>query len=161
MIFKLTIDSSKTDKILSDLMARSRNLRPALVHIEGILDGASKDAFEQEGPHWKSLKLATEQQRIKGGWDADPILKRDGDLLRSVNTRILGNNTVMVGTGSEYGAIHQHGGTIKHKGTDNGFGKGIKIPPHDIKIPARPFLIVGKKEIEASKRALKKHILGK
>lgn len=44
-----------------------------------------------------------------------------------------------IATHVEYAAIHNYGGTIKHPGTKNGFGRGISIPAHSITIPARPF----------------------
>lgn len=46
---------------------------------------------------------------------------------------------VQLGTNVEYAAIHNFGGTIKHPGTENGFGKGIVIPAHNIEIQQRQF----------------------
>ena len=39
--------------------------------------------------------------------------------------------------GAKYGRIHQYGGVINHPGTSDGFGRGIKIPPHKINMPKR------------------------
>lgn len=44
------------------------------------------------------------------------------------------------GTDLKYAGIHNRGGVLHDPGTKNGFGKGIKIPPHDIPIPKRCFL---------------------
>jgi hypothetical protein len=42
---------------------------------------------------------------------------------------------------SKYARIHQYGGTINWPGTANGWGRGIKIPPHQIRIPKRLFVM--------------------
>jgi len=46
---------------------------------------------------------------------------------------------ISLGSNVEYSAIHNFGGTIKHPGTQNGFGRGITIEPYDIDMPQRQF----------------------
>ena len=51
-----------------------------------------------------------------------------------------------------YARIHDEGseelGPIKHPGTSNGFGRGIKIPPYTVNMPARPYMWLSKKGID-------------
>lgn len=49
-------------------------------------------------------------------------------------------NKLTWGTDLKYAAIHNRGGIVHHPGTKNGYGRGIKIPAHDIPIPRRRFL---------------------
>ena len=112
------------------------------------------DVFESEssrdGP-WERLSTTTAKRRLKKipkkkrkkGFKIlqdDGTLRQsmtvDGDLHQQTN---LQDDTVSLTSNVEYAAIHNFGGTIKHPGTKNGFGKGIKIPAHKINIPARPF----------------------
>ena len=118
------------------------------------------DNFDKEGPGWKPLKAATMNKFLtkaaKSGATkhhpteaAHKILDSKGLLKKAATTpgadgniyRVEGTNIVW-GTSLVYAAIHNKGGTIHHPGTKNGFGMGIKIPPHDIKMPKREFLIL-------------------
>lgn len=47
------------------------------------------------------------------------------------------NALVEVGSKIAYAGIHDRGGVIKWPGTNNGFGRKIKIPAHDIPMPKR------------------------
>ena len=103
-----------------------------------------------DGP-WEPLKLGTEVRRIK----KIPKKKRkkgfkilqDNGILRASMTipgaefqeTSTAGDEASIATNLEYSAIHNFGGTIKHPGTNNGFGRGIKLPAHSIDMPARPF----------------------
>ena len=52
-----------------------------------------------------------------------------------------GPNSAQYFFASKYAAIHQFGGVIEWPGTFNGFGKGIPIPPHEIAIPKRLYIL--------------------
>jgi len=63
-----------------------------------------------------------------------------GTLKRSWHVKVDGSGgdtVVTLGTSTRYAIAHELGMTIKHPGTHNGFGRGIAIPPHDIKMPKR------------------------
>lgn len=49
-------------------------------------------------------------------------------------------NKLTWGTDLKYAAIHNRGGVVAHPGTKDGFGRGVKIPAHNIPIPKRRFL---------------------
>ena len=95
-------------------------------------------------------KIQKEQMSGRPG-----LMVRTGNLRRSWNVRrrLEGKDTVVsLGTATKYAAAHQFGMTIKHPGTHNGFGRGIPIPPHDIKMPKRlnvieDFAVSGKRLI--------------
>jgi phage gpG-like protein len=67
-----------------------------------------------------------------------------GNLRRSWvvrKTRTKDDIAVSLGTQTKYARIHQYGGIIKNPGTNNGFGRGIKIPAYDIRMPKRLFVL--------------------
>ena len=122
--------------------------------ILALMFGQRLEVFESEssndGP-WERLKSATSKRRIKKipkkkRKKGFKILQDDGTLRQSMTvdgsegqeTDTQGD-TVSLASNIEYAAIHNFGGTINHPGTENGFGKGIKIPAHKINIKARPF----------------------
>lgn len=75
------------------------------------------------------------------------ILVRTGVLKKSASMpyapgniyQVSGTNIVW-GTNLSYASIHNRGGSVKFPGTDNGFGRGVKIKAHDIPVPKREFL---------------------
>lgn len=116
--------------------------------------------FDAEGaynghPKWKDLKSGANKRIAKNGMQERQILRKSGALKNSIaptgasgragpgGTVILEGTiaapAVRVSTQIKYAAIHDKGGTIRHPGTANGFGKGIKIPAHDIEMPRRNF----------------------
>lgn len=157
-MIKATIKSSELTKMFKQLGGNVGDLRPALLKIGGVLEAASETAFEREGPGWKSLKPGTLKRRKKQK-KTGKKLQIEGGLVGSVSSQIIGGRTVVIGSNLEYAAPHQFGAKIRHPGTSKGFGKGIKIPPHIIPIPARPYLIVGEAEIRKSIFILSKHLL--
>jgi len=108
---------------------------------------------EEKGPDgkpWESLKSDTEVLRRKKipakkrGKGSIKILQDNGVLRQSWtipgyvdNESQILQNSVVMGSNVAYVRIHNEGGTIQHPGTDNGFGKGIKIPPYAIEMPQR------------------------
>ena len=135
--------------------------------VVALVAQAIADNFAKEGPGWKPLKPQTIRSSVaksmKKGLDAGKnivrkksgnvkarmILQRTGLLKKSVTTPGAQGNiqknegtTLVWGTNLVYAGIHNSGGTVKHPGTKNGFGMGIKIPAHDIPIPKREFLVI-------------------
>lgn len=118
--------------------------------IRASVAGAAKkkaDRMTAEG-----IRLHENAQRAKGsdGEQLRHILKRKGLLMKSVTTpgapgniwKTEGTNIIW-GTDLCYAAIHNRGGTIKHPGSKNAFGrKGFTTKPHDIHMPQRRFLFL-------------------
>lgn len=93
--------------------------------------------IDAEGNPWVALSpryLRRKQKRRPGV----PKLKHDNHMLGSRLTRQIVGNTLLVGTGAKYGAIHQFGGTTRHR-KKNG-------DAYDVHIPARPFLGVSRED---------------
>lgn len=137
------------------------------VHFREILIGIASDIqtniglrFDNEGaynghPKWADLKSGKNLQRAKNGLQTRQILRKTGALKNSIgpspSTGSAGkdgyvefsgdfkNAVVKVGTYVKYARIHNEGGTIQHPGTDNGFGRGVKIKAHPIFMPKRNF----------------------
>lgn len=88
---------------------------------------------------------------------------RKGNLFRSftkgnpLNILKDTGNGIEFGSKVPYAAIHEYGGTFTHPGTDNGFGKKIKIPAHDIAMPKRSYLAPAIKAFE--EQALEKLVI--
>ena len=107
--------------------------------------------FDKEGAYNGREKWKPSQRALKKG---GMTLSKSGALRRSIAPRnngivpgkdrgtiiMIEGTKVSIGTTLAYAAIHNYGGTIKHPGTRNGFGRGIRIRPHNIVIPKRPFL---------------------
>lgn len=110
------------------------------------------DQASREGP-WKPLAPATireRQSRLSGrkgsAYSGINILIDTGVLRQSLSPGGNSNqikethgDTVKIATNVKYARIQNQGGTIQHPGTENGFGKRVKIGPHRITIDARPF----------------------
>ena len=118
------------------------------VEIEGNWDEVAKGFSVKAARMWQAAQRGAEQgmglfrakiQREQ--MSGRPGLKAPtGNLRRSWHVRLRASGAdaaVVLGTSTKYAAVHQFGSTIKHPGTNNGFGRGIPIPPHDIKMPKR------------------------
>lgn len=133
-------------RIVQAIAADIQTNRGLLFDNEGAYSGHSK---------WKDLASGLNRKVAKNGLQSRQILRKSGALKNSIGpqnpTGAPGPNgsvtyggdyrqpIVKVGTSLKYAKILNDGGTIKHPGTKNGFGRGIKIKPHDIKIPPRNF----------------------
>ena len=120
--------------------------------------------FDAEGAyhgheHWKPLKYRQGQ-----------ILSLTGTLRKSISpptadgnpgpqgwiamTGTLNDLLTVVGTKILYASVHDRGAKIKWPGTANGFGQGIKLGPHEIPIPARPFTDLNKNDLDEIEETL-------
>lgn len=116
--------------------------------------------FENEGAYnghqkWQDLKSGLNKKTAANGLKSRNILRKSGALKNSIGPQQANgkpgpggfvkfegspkNAIVRVGTLVKYAKIHNEGGIIRHPGTSNGFGRGIKIPPHPIQMPKRNF----------------------
>lgn len=138
MTIKVTLNDKKVKGLFKALQDNSRDLRPALIRIGGMLEDASETAFELEGPGWKKLKPATLKARKRKG-KTGKKLQVSGALASSVSSQIRGNS-VFIGSNLSYAPVHQNGSTKKN-------------------IPKRTYLIIGKKQVAKSIVILEKHLL--
>jgi phage gpG-like protein len=140
MTIRATINDKQFKKLFRELNGAVTNLRPALIKIGGMLEDAAENAFERQGPGWKSLKPATKKRKIKEFGGAKKILEGEGALSGSVSSRVIGVDTAAVGSASDYARPHNEGSPKQG-------------------IPKRKFLIVGPAEINKSLFILSKHLL--
>lgn len=134
----------QTPRIQLFIAAMMQENRAQLFAAEGAFSGHSK---------WKDLKSGENKKFDKEGNPNRQILSDTGTLRKSIGPETDGKNPkrnigtilkmkddlVTIGTTIAYAKIHNDGGIVKHPGTDNGFGMGIKIRPHNIPIPKRNF----------------------
>ena len=112
---------------------------------------------DPEGHPWEPLKPAT----VKRRGSAHPILRRSGDLYRSLHPNTT-SDSAYIATNWPSAAAHQFGAAIKRLGRkttlyfkmrrdgtvgnrfvrrdDSDFAQDASIGPYEITIPARPFL---------------------
>jgi phage gpG-like protein len=117
--------------------------------------------FDRQGQYhgherWKDLKSGLNLKKAGNGLAARQVLKgKSGALKNSIGpdnadgtagpngyvefSGGLKDMTTKVGTRVAYARIHNEGGEINWPGTNNGFGRGIKIKAHKIGIPKRNF----------------------
>jgi len=110
---------------------------------EPLKKGQAKKRFEKLPGKVQRALLTPEVAFIAG---EAKILQDNRLLLQSFTVQggpqqetSIDGDEVQLGTNVEYAAIHNFGGTIDHPGTENGFGKGIHIPRHNIEIQQRQF----------------------
>lgn len=113
---------------------------------------------------WKDLAASTKRAYKKKGWKLETTLSRTGGgLMANILVQARGN-IITISANKKYAQIHQYGGEIKHPGgtpyivTDKGvrfmrkdgdYPEGVKFTgPHTIVIPARPFIVLQREDLE-------------
>lgn len=135
---KVRINDKQVKGLFNLLEKNAERLKPALIKIGAMLEDASEEAFDREGPGWKRLKPATKKARARKG-KTGKILQVSGRLASSVSSQVRGNS-VFIGSNLKYASVHQEGSSKKN-------------------IPSRPYLVIGKPEIAKSIKILEKHLL--
>ena len=130
---EIKVEDKEIQQLLKKLISKTENLRPLMKNIAGIMLDSVEENFEKEGrpKKWQELSEVTIKQRKKKGYYPCTILTMRGELAASITSKY-DDNSAIVGTNKAYAAIQQFGGNA---------GKN-KI----VKIPARPFLMLGEKE---------------
>ena len=110
----IQIDSRPLQNALANLELAGRDLRPALNAIAMELVSQTEANLAAEGrPKWQPLAASTIAQREKHGtWPGKILQVSSGGLAADISTEV-GPTFVRVGSGKEYAAIHQLGGTIQ------------------------------------------------
>ncbi len=176
----IKIDDSELQKVLGKIVARSSNKKPALRAIGAIARESVRTNFREGGrpKKWEKSK------RVKG--KRGQTLRKTGRLMNSI-TSTVSDDSVIVGTNDVRAATHHYGakkfsfgtvvanipahrrkfvaGNIKsgRKKTASGviFVKAhtrkMKLPWGDI--PARPFMVLQRKDILEIQAALAGHLI--
>lgn len=157
----------ETKRILRELAAKGKKLKPLMVKIAGHMKDAVAENFENEGrPKWKpwSSKYAAWRRKRTSGKPGGPgkILQLSRQLLSSIQSKAA-DTSAAVGTNKKYAAVHQFGidravrvgqhtrrnkhGNIYQKGKKIASGVSyVKAHSRRMKIPARPFLGITDRE---------------
>ncbi|MBF0424325.1 MAG: phage virion morphogenesis protein [Magnetococcales bacterium] len=126
---RIAIDDRAVLQLLSRLLERGADLRPAMRGIAGVLAHDTEMAFDREaspaGVPWRPLAESTKKARVEKKYPERPILQVTRLLVRSVHTDY-GVDYAMIGSSAVYAAIHQLGGKAGRK--------------QQVTIPARPYL---------------------
>lgn len=155
-LIKIEHTVKPAQKALTKLAKRTGDVRPALKSMGEALTLSTEGRFDSQtdptGNKWQDVKPRTRKRKKH-----PKILTESGDLRGSIHPQVDGD-TLMIGTPSKYGAIHQLGGTIKQegivvhlkgKGRETRFAKKgegdreMKVN-RTINMPARPYLGVSK-----------------
>lgn len=127
--------TQKADMGLSLLAMRDAAERREVMQGIGLqLVSLAKRSFQEP-----ALRPSDWPARLSGGDHA--LLKKRGDLWRSLRVTATTSNSVTCGSDRKYAGIHQHGGTIRAK-TSGGlrFKIGDRwVTKAKVEIPARPF----------------------
>ncbi len=163
-IIEISIDDAGVRNLLSSLEARTRDIRPAMRVISGIMLDEVDENFEREGrPKWDDLAESTKKQRAKKRHWPGKMLQVSGQL-KAANQPGYDNESAWVGNNKKYAAAQNFGADIVHKareanvffkkhqrGDHKGktlfsklskadFGKKVTVGEHTTHIPARPFM---------------------
>jgi len=142
---EIKVDDKEIQQLLKKLISKTENLRPLMKNISEILLDSVEENFEKEGraEKWTPLAKPTIKQRTKKGYWPGKILQVKGELAASITSKY-DENSAVVGTNKVYAAIHQFG-------SDAGRNKKVEIP-------ARPYLKLGKAELNDIKTAAQKYL---
>ncbi len=132
--------------------------------------GTNVTIFSGGNQKWKALAPSTKKAYKNKGWSPLlPTLNRNKNLVSSIEVNPSAKSAIVLSANSPYAAIHQYGGIIKHPGgTEYGFqtkadaakgkvlflkkGSGYmvlgKTRPHEIEIPARPYMVFQDKDFK-------------
>lgn len=152
-LIKLEHNLPKVQQKLRQLAKRAGGMRPALKAMGAYLDIAVDRRFSKQvdpkGEKWKDLKAATWRKKKNRKILTESTKLRDG-----IHAEVPDDNTLLHGSDSPYGAIHQLGGEIKQEGmtlhlkgtgratrfAKKGKGDRTKTVNRTIKIVAREFI---------------------
>lgn len=154
------IDADRLQQALLNLSNAAKNPRPVLKAIGEKMVSSTKRRFETstgpDGQPWKANSPVTigrfvhskKGTKTKDGkfltklgekrWDHKKPLVAGGTLMQQIESRLLSDNEVVIGSSMEYAAMQQNG------------GKKSDFPQLWGDVPARPFLGVSSDDEEQS-----------
>lgn len=140
----IKVDDKGATQLLRKLSKKLEDMSPVMKVVAGIMHDAVEENFEKEGqPRWTPLASSTIRQREKKRHWPGKLLQVSGQLASSISEKH-DSRSATVGTNKIYAAIHQFGGKA---------GRG-----HKVTIPARPFLKLDDRAMEAIKRVVKEWV---
>jgi phage virion morphogenesis protein len=138
------IEGQELGRKFTQLQSLISDLTPAMDEVGGALLARIQQCFvdqaSPEGLAWKPLSSVTIAQRERLGYGEGQILRRTGELFRSI-TYQAGPDSVEIGSSSPYASTHQMGAAQGQFGRTK---RGGPIPWGNI--PARHFLFEGSPE---------------
>ena len=152
-LIKIEHNLPGVQKALQELARRTGSPVPALKAISETLRLSTDRRFsaqtDPQGNKWAPLKRSTLKRKKNSLILTESTKLRDG-----IHGEVAGNDTLLFGSDSPYGAIHQLGGEIKQEGMVlhlKGRGKGTRFAKakdadrgmkvnRTIAMPPRPFL---------------------
>lgn len=142
---EIRIDNKAVEEALLKVASKCEDLKPLMKNIAGIMADAVEENFEQEGrpDKWQELAESTIKKRKKTKHWQGRILQVEGQLATSITTQY-DSESAIIGSNLEYATIHQLGGQA-------GKNKKVKIPP-------RPYLKLGEKELSNINTEIKKYL---
>lgn len=127
-MINIEFDNASVLAALSQLQRAAADLSPALREIGEVLTESTKQRFaatrSPDGSPWEANTPATLEYK-RGN---KPLAGETGVLADTINYKLIGNDTLAVGSPMEYAAMQQFGGTK------------AEFPHLWGDIPARPFL---------------------
>lgn len=150
--------------VLIALSGKLKNLTPLMRMVAADLKDSVMENFTRQsaaGKPWAKLKASTIKERKKKGYTGAILQRRGGgEGLKGSITAKHTTDSASVGTNKVYAAIHQFGGII-HRSSIKTYARkkkaGLKTNKpgsnkmSSIRIPARPFLIISQKDVDAVK----------
>ncbi|EHJ46339.1 phage virion morphogenesis protein [Solidesulfovibrio carbinoliphilus subsp. oakridgensis] len=148
MDFRVEVVVAPATGYLAGLLARVNDLTPAMARIGMLLVSSIQENFElghsPDGQRWKPSRRAM----LQGG----QTLVDTGALMSGIVSEATANRVEVGPSGPslKYAAIHQFGGEIRPKSAKALFfrgadGKAVQVKR--VRIPARPYLGVGREDI--------------
>lgn len=175
MLDDLEKDLAGLRRRVAELRKNLFDLRPLLPRVGGLIKASIERNFEEGGRYmivggeavggtqkWKPSKKPKDQRT--GESVGGKTLIGRGSLANTIHV-LRGNNQLTLSSAKAYAAIHHYGGTIQHPGgqpfivlgsgraqflkKDGEYPPGVRFTePHDIVMPARPYMVVQEEDYE-------------
>lgn len=171
---------SQIYKTTVSLSRRFTNMKPFLPFIAALIrskivrnfsqggcwNGSGTGLFDGGSQRWAPLAPSTVAAYRKKGWTTKPTLNRhEAGLRSSVYVEPSGSNSIVIGSGLPYAAIHQYGGNIPVKSrSGNSGGRVRKVSERSskktmISIPARPYITLSPQDLSDIVEKLSKEMM--
>lgn len=137
-LIKIAHNLPEVRKKLREIALRAGSLRPVFKVMAKTLALSTEKRFSAEtgpdGEKWQGVKTATRRRK------KNPKILTESTKLRDGIHEEISDDTLLFGSDSPYGAIHQLGGKFSVKRRGSKRGKRARKGPGKITMPARPFL---------------------
>ncbi len=130
-------------------------------------------AANEAGQLYNKSGALTSSRKRSAGARTGKVLVDSGRLKNSVTARVVGRDTLAIGTNVIYGRIHQLGGRVKIPPITMPHGRAMRwyLPggqpvfrratsAHTVTIPARPWLVLQEEDLQILRRWVTDHVKG-